>query len=116
MNNPHNETMAIANLRVPPHSIESECSLLGALLLNNQAHGLIVELIKPHDFYRHEHQEIFKVIAELIDNHKPADVITVNERLASNGRADDLGGIELLEWSCAVRPQVRRTSRGTRRL
>lgn len=96
MNNPHNETMAIANLRVPPHSIESECSLLGALLLNNQAHGLIVELIKPHDFYRYEHQEIFKVIAELIDNHKPADVITVYERLTSNGRADDVGGIRYL--------------------
>lgn len=111
MNDPHNETMAIANLRVPPHSIESECSLLGALLLNNQAHGLIVALIKPHDFYRHEHQEIFKVIAELIDNHKPADVITVYERLASNGRADDMGGMSYLNGLAQYVPSAANITR-----
>jgi replicative DNA helicase len=111
MNNPHNETMAIANLRVPPHSIESECSLLGALLLNNQAHGLIVSLIKIHDFYRHEHQEIFKVIAELIDNHKPADVITVYERFASSGRADDVGGMSYLNGLAQYVPSAANITR-----
>ena len=86
----------LATLRVPPHSMESECSLLGALLLNNEAHGLIVSMIKSQDFYRYEHQEIFKAVVELIDNNKPADVITVYERLASVAKADDIGGLPYL--------------------
>lgn len=90
------ESQVIANLRVPPHSVESECSLLGALLLNNEAHGLIVGLITPHDFYRFEHQEIYRAIVELIDIHKPADVITVHERLSFNGKSGDVGGMNYL--------------------
>jgi len=79
-------------LRVPPHSIEAESSLLGALLLNNAAHGLIVGLVKPGDFYRYEHKEIFKAIVDLIDNDKFADVVSVNNQLASFGKSDEVGG------------------------
>ena len=87
---------ALDHLRVPPHSIESESSLLGALLLNNDAHGLIVGLVKSGDFYRHEHKEIFKAIVELIDNDKPADVVTVYEQLASVGKSEEVGGATYL--------------------
>ncbi len=96
MNDIHSGSNFIANLRVPPHSIESECSLLGALLLNNEAHGLMVGMIKSHDFYRYEHQEIFKAIVDLIDKDKPADVITVYEQLASNGISPEMGGLAYL--------------------
>ncbi len=82
------------HLRVPPHSIESECSLLGALLLNNDAHGLIVSLIKSRDFYRYEHQEIFTAIETLIDTGKPADVVTVHEQLNSNWVSNERGWLE----------------------
>jgi replicative DNA helicase len=86
----------LSHLRVPPHSIESECSLLGALLLNNGAHGLIVSLIKSHDFYRYEHQQIFKAIETLIDTGKPADVVTVNEQLNTDGKSGETGWLEYL--------------------
>jgi len=76
-------------LRVPPHSIESECSLLGALLLNNGSYDLIVSIIRSHDFYRYEHQQVFKAIETLIDTGKPADVVTVHEQLNSNGKSDE---------------------------
>jgi len=87
---------ALEYLRVPPHSIESESSLLGALLLNNDAHGLIVGLVKSSDFYRHEHKEIFRAIVDLIDNDKPADVVTVYEQLASIGKSEEVGGAAYL--------------------
>ena len=80
MHNPLNEYQLESTLRVPPHSIEAESSLLGALLLNNDAHGLIVGLVTSADFYRHEHKEIFRAIVELIENDKPADVVTVFEQ------------------------------------
>jgi replicative DNA helicase len=83
-------------LRIPPHSIESESSLLGALLLNNEAHGLIAGLFKVHDFYRHEHRLVYQAIVELIDNDKPADVVTVYEYLASTGKAEEVGGVAYL--------------------
>ncbi len=96
MHNPIDEYQSESILRVPPHSIESESSLLGALLLNNDAHGLIVGLVKSGDFYRHEHKEIFKAIVELIDKDKPADVVTVYEQLASIGKSEEVGGTAYL--------------------
>jgi replicative DNA helicase len=96
MNDRTNDFYPESNLRVPPHSIESESSLLGALLLSNDSHGLIVGLVKGHDFYRHEHKLVYQVIVELIDNDKPADVVTVYEQLASIGKADEVGGVAYL--------------------
>lgn len=83
-------------MRVPPHSVESECSLLGALLLNNAAHGLIVSLITAHDFYRYEHKQIFTAIEALLDSGKPADVVTVHEQLSSSGKSEETGGAQYL--------------------
>lgn len=111
MNKPYDESKANASLRVPPHSIESESSLLGALLLNNEAHGLIVGLLTSHDFYRYEHQEIFRAIVELIDNNMPADVITVNERLASKGQSEVLGGIDYLNGLAQYVPSASNITR-----
>jgi replicative DNA helicase len=102
---------SLANLRVPPHSLESECSLLGALLLNNEAHGLIVSMIKSQDFYRYEHQEIFKSIVELIDNSKPADVITVYERLASLSKGEEIGGMQYLNTLAQYVPSASNITR-----
>jgi len=96
MHTSNEESQSLGQLRMPPHSIESESSLLGALLLNNDAHGLIVGLVKSSDFYRHEHKEIFKAIVELIDNDKPADVVTVYEQLASIGKSEEVGGAAYL--------------------
>ncbi len=96
MNDRTNDFQPESALRVPPHSIESESSLLGALLLSNDSHGLIVGLVKGSDFYRHEHKLVYQAIVDLIDNDKPADVVTVYEQLASTGKAAEVCGVAYL--------------------
>lgn len=86
----------LAQLRVPPHSIESESSVLGGLLLDNNAWDRVADLLLAQDFYRHEHQLVFESIAKLINNSKPADVVTVFEDLQSHGKAEEVGGLVYL--------------------
>ncbi|MGJ7602978.1 replicative DNA helicase [Variovorax sp. LT1R20] len=86
----------IAQLRIPPHSIEAESSVLGGLLLDNGAWDRMGDLLVDGDFYRHEHKLIYAAIGGLINASKPADVITVFEQLQSLGKADDIGGLVYL--------------------
>ena len=86
----------IAQLRIPPHSIEGESSVLGGLLLDNGAWDRVGDLLSHEDFYRHEHQLIYAAIGTLINASKPADIITVFERLQSLGKADEMGGLSYL--------------------
>jgi replicative DNA helicase len=82
----------VARLRVPPHSIEAEQSVLGGLLLDNLAWDRAADLLTDSDFYRYEHRQIYAAISSLVGGGKPADVVTVHEHLQSLGRADDCGG------------------------
>ena len=86
----------MAQLRVPPHSIEAESSVLGGLLLDNTAWDRVADLVSANDYYRHEHQLVYGAVAVLINANKPADVITVFEQLQSQGKADEIGGISYL--------------------
>ena len=86
----------VAQLRVPPHSIEAESSVLGGLLLDNGAWDRVGDLLVDGDFYRHEHQLIYAAIGALINASKPADVITVFEHLQNQGHADSVGGLGYL--------------------
>ncbi len=86
----------VAQLRVPPHSMEAESSVLGGLLLDNEAWDRVADLLSPSDFYRYEHRLIFKAIQGLVEGNKPADVITVFEALQSLGHADEVGGLSYL--------------------
>ncbi|MEY4654552.1 MAG: replicative helicase [Pseudomonadota bacterium] len=86
----------VAQLRIPPHSIEAESSVLGGLLLDNQAWDRVADLLSAGDFYRYEHRLIFQAVHTLIDANKPADVITVFEALQSLGNADEVGGLSYL--------------------
>ncbi|MES2092060.1 MAG: replicative DNA helicase [Pseudomonadota bacterium] len=83
----------VARLRVPPHSIEAEQSVLGGLLLDNSAWDRTADLLTESDFYRYEHQLIFTAIHQLVNASKPADVITVFENLQTLGKSADVGGI-----------------------
>lgn len=83
----------IAQLRIPPHSIEAESSVLGGLLLDNGAWDRVGDLLANTDFYRHEHQLIYGAIGALINASKPADVVTVFEHLQNQGKADTVGGL-----------------------
>jgi replicative DNA helicase len=86
----------IAQLRIPPHSIEAESSVLGGLLLDNGAWDRVGDLLVDGDFYRYEHRLIYAAIGSLINATRPADVITVYERLQSEGKADEIGGLVYL--------------------
>ena len=86
----------IAKLRVPPHSIEAESSVLGGLLLDNRAWDRVGDLLVDSDFYRHEHRLIYAAIGALINASKPADVITVSEYIQNQGKTAEMGGLGYL--------------------
>ncbi len=84
------------SLKVPPHSIEAEQSVLGGLLLDNAAWDRIADFLSEADFYRFDHRLIFQSIARLISATKPADVITVYEMLQVAGKSEEVGGLAYL--------------------
>ena len=86
----------IAQLRIPPHSIEAESSVLGGLLLDNGAWDRVGDLLVDGDFYRYEHKQVYAAIGALVNASRPADVITVYEHLQSLGKAEEIGGLGYL--------------------
>jgi replicative DNA helicase len=83
-------------VKLPPHSIESEQSLLGGLLLDNTAWDRIADQVTEADFYRDDHRRIFRHIVKLIELNRPADVVTVFESLDKSGEAEQSGGMSYL--------------------
>ncbi|MBU0590280.1 MAG: replicative DNA helicase [Gammaproteobacteria bacterium] len=86
----------VAQLRIPPHSIEAESSVLGGLLLDNEAWDRVGDLLVDSDFYRYEHKLIYAAMGMLINGSRPADVITVFEHLQGMGKAEEVGGLTYL--------------------
>jgi len=86
----------VDSLRIPPHSIEAEQSVIGGLLRDNAAFDRIADMMNPEDFYRYDHRIIFEQIVRMINGSKPADVITVFETLSMLGKADEVGGLAYL--------------------
>ncbi|HEU0229046.1 MAG TPA: replicative DNA helicase [Burkholderiaceae bacterium] len=84
------------SLRVPPHSVEAEQSVLGGLLLDNAAWDRITDVLTEDDFYRFDHRLIWQHVTRLIGLARPADVVTVHESLSSAGKAEDTGGLAYL--------------------
>jgi replicative DNA helicase len=79
-------------LKIPPHSLEAEQSVLGGLMLDNQAWDKVAERIQEKDFYRVEHRIIFQTIAKLANRGNPFDVITLTEALKSTNELVNVGG------------------------
>lgn len=83
-------------LKLPPHSVEAEQSVLGGLLLENEALDKIADILTSADFYRHDHRLIFTHIGKLIEHNRPADIVTVAESLESSAELSGVGGIAYL--------------------
>ncbi|MGK0224255.1 MAG: replicative DNA helicase [Limisphaerales bacterium] len=81
------------NLKVPPHSIEAEQSVLGGLMLNNEAWFDLVEIISVGDFYRTQHQIIFEAMMTLANGDEPMDAVTISEKLRSQGLLEKAGDV-----------------------
>ncbi len=84
------------SLKVPPHSIEAEQSLLGGLMLDNQSWDKIADVVSAQDFYRKDHRLIFAAIASLVEESNPCDVVTVSEHLDNRSELEQAGGLEYL--------------------
>ena len=82
--------------RIPPQSLEAEQSVLGSMLIDKEVVPVVMEILKPEDFYRPDHKEIYDVIIELFDRAQPIDLITVSERLKLHGKLELVGGLEYL--------------------
>jgi replicative DNA helicase len=86
----------VDELKVPPHSLEAEQSVLGGLLLDNQMWEKVSELVVAQDFYSRSHRIIFEYIAALIESGDPVDLITLSEALEREQKLDDAGGFVYL--------------------
>lgn len=83
-------------LKLPPHSIEAEQSVIGGLLLENEALDKVADILSPDDFYQHDHKTIYQHIARLIERNRPADIVTVAESLENTAELASVGGIAYL--------------------
>ncbi len=96
MQNFTNPDAQLDQIKLPPHSVEAEQSVLGGLLIESGALDRIADLITDDDFYRQEHRLIYRQIVRLSELAKPVDVITVAEALEIAGELDKVGGLSYL--------------------
>jgi len=92
----------------PPHDLNAEVSVLGAMLLSERAiYGLVIETgLRPEDFYRDHHRTIYAAILELYDAGESVDALTVTDRLKQNGRLEDVGGAAAVDSLAAAVPSA----------
>jgi replicative DNA helicase len=89
-------TETIESLKVPPFSVSAEQSVIGALMLDKQAFDKVADYLMEEDFYRRDHQVIYKTIKILAEKQSPLDVITLSESLEKLGWLEDCGGLAYL--------------------
>ncbi|MFE8034472.1 replicative DNA helicase [Thiohalocapsa marina] len=83
-------------VRIPPHNLQAEQSLLGALMLENSTWELVADKVHEEDFYRQEHRLVFRGIALLAEDNQPFDVVMLAEMLEKRKLLDDVGGRDYL--------------------
>jgi len=83
-------------LRVPPHSLQAEQSVIGGLMLDNHCWDVVAELVSEEDFYRKDHRLIYGAIANLAKQDEPFDVVTISEVLEKTADLDTVGGLAYL--------------------
>lgn len=104
-----------AAARVPPHSEESEQSLLGSLLQENGAYNLVADLVDEHSFYRWEHRLVWSALERLVRAGKPADAVTVHDEMrrgaGDDGLVQESGGLAYLQALALSVPTARNARR-----
>lgn len=86
----------VAGIKVPPHSIEAEQSVLGGLMLDNERWDDVAERVVAEDFYTRPHRHIFTEMGRLQESGSPIDLITLAESLERQGQLDSVGGFAYL--------------------
>ncbi len=83
--------------RLPPHAIEAECALLGAMILDGQVIGEVVQILDgAGDFYKPAHAAIYQTLVELYDHNQAIDMVQLNQRLKDRGELEPVGGVQYL--------------------
>lgn len=90
--------------RVPPHSIDAEQSVLGSMLLDQEAIYKAIKQLHPEDFYRDAHRVVFDAIVRLNEAGKPADLVTVTEQLRQQGDLEKAGGAAYIALLASMVP------------
>ncbi|MCC0704252.1 replicative DNA helicase [Clostridioides sp. ES-S-0049-02] len=90
--------------RIPPHSVESEQSILGSILLDKDAIITVTETIRPGDFYKEAHKIIYECMITLSNKGEPIDLITLTEELRKQGHLNDIGGISYITSLSTIVP------------
>jgi len=91
-------------LKIPPHSLEAERSVLGGLMLEDRAWDSIAALITAEDFYRNDHRVIFRCMSDLAEQNKPLDIVTISESLDNVNELTNIGGIAYLSELASSTP------------
>ena len=86
-----NET-DLSSHKLPPQNIEAEQSVLGGILIENEAINKVMEILTDDDFYRDAHRKIFNALINLSERDEPADLITLTNELRKNKQLDSVGG------------------------
>ena len=82
--------------RVPPNDVQAEQAVLGLMLVDKDAVLTVIEMLKPNDFYKPEHEEIYAAILDLYEASKAIDLLTLKEQLRLRGKYDIINGFEYL--------------------
>jgi replicative DNA helicase len=82
--------------RIPPHSLEHEMCVLGSMLLDREVIGDVLELLQAEDFYRTDHQLVYRTVVDLYNANKPVDLVSVPEALRRAGHLEEVGGVKYL--------------------
>ena len=90
--------------RIPPHSVESEQSILGSILLDKEAIITVLETIKPEDFYKEAHKVIYECMVKLNNKSEPIDLITLTEELKKQNQLEDVGGVSYITSLSTIVP------------
>lgn len=90
--------------RIPPHSVESEQSILGSILLDKDAIITVAETINPSDFYKDAHRVIYESMMALNNKNEPIDMVTLTDELRKRGYLDDIGGVAYLTSLSTIVP------------
>lgn len=97
----------LENMRIPPHSIDAEQSVLGSIIMDGDsgdAISIASQILSADDFYRPTHKEIFAATLELYAKNTPIDIITLKEKLIERGQFEQIGGLDYLANLTAVTP------------
>lgn len=98
--------MPTSSARIPPHSVEAEESVLGGVLLDNDAINAALERLRPEDFYRAANRAIFGAMMALSEKREPVDIVTLSQQLRAMSLLDESGGVENLSRLAASVPSA----------